>query len=705
MSQAVYGTSIKRDMGIISDLVTKRSSMGEKASLTKVFILLVLAFVVLTVANAWFFSSNQQQAHNRYQTELLATSQARSIAELLKKPEHRPTILEIRALVRKMADVKYSEDGEPMFHGIRILFPDNWYSKSFHVGHVECDSCEEMPIRIYSPNKKRLYVTMLYYLRPAPPVFSSVNVFAWLVQLVLLSIVAWRWFRYMETSLHGDAEIATQIFDSSPIPLLLRRDRDGYVLRYNHAALLLLGSHNLSQNLSVASFDESTISENVNGEEKPVYLKEAQVLDAEGIPRSVRISQVMLKLGDQVCSLIGLEDISEHKNIEQDLAAQKDKAEAANRSKSAFLAAISHEIRTPLGGIVGFLNLLSKTNLSGDQLEYIEMIDVSARNLTNVIEEILDFSSIEAGKLGIVSKPILLRSLVDESIRLMSLKAEAKSIVLLSNLASDVPPMMQADPHRLRQILIILIDNAIKYSDRGAVQTEVRVLSDVTGRQWIEFAVVDTGMGIARKEIANLFKPFYQVDQGIERRHGGAGLGLAIAKKLVGAMGGSIKVNSVVGKGSRFSVQLPLSTVSQQEFNEIQKANSTTSNTLGSYTALIIDDDRISGTLLRYLLQARGMQAYWVDNAQRGLEMIDSTKYDIVFADFHMPGMSGLQLLECLLERQVDGVRTHPPLIVTTADVQQETRTELLSKGMDDFIAKPIDEDILSSILERYLRI
>lgn len=303
---------------------------------------------------------------------------------------------------------------------------------------------------------------------------------------------------------------------------------------------------------------------------KDVVLQRSFLSDAEENSYWLKINFIPFTASDEKQLVLAIEDITDQKNYEGALQRGRDEAESANRLKSEFLANMSHEIRTPLNGLVGMMDLLLLTDTDVAQMEYIRMAKISANTLLKVINDILDFSKIEAGKISIANVSFDINTLMDEIIHIHTVLAEKKGLELQACITSDMPQYVTGDPDRLRQILNNLIGNAIKFTNTGQVKVAVRKTSNIGTNVELEFCVSDTGIGISAEKIDLLFKRFSQVDGTITRRYSGTGLGLAICKQLAELMGGTMQVESEIGKGSTFRLALAFSPSSKPSLNAIQ---------------------------------------------------------------------------------------------------------------------------------------
>jgi two-component system, sensor histidine kinase len=394
-------------------------------------------------------------------------------------------------------------------------------------------------------------------------------------------------------------------------------------------------------------------------------------------------------------------------------------AEDASRAKSRFLASMSHEIRTPMNGILGLTSLLSETEQTSEQQTYIRAIDQSARSLLSLIDEILDFSKIEAGKLKLAAEPFSLRSCIAGAVALLEPMAFAKGITLLSEIASDVPEYAIGDETRVRQILLNLMSNAVKFTDRGLVEVVVNRSTELAPRQnfsGYEITVRDTGIGFSAETMKRLFAEFEQADGVDARRHGGSGLGLVISKRLARAMGGDIRAKGVLGKGAVFSATMRLKDAQpgiSQAFTLLRHS----SDDIGVQKrrkprVLIAEDNDINALLTRRVSERAGCIAIAVkcgrsavDAVRQSLESSDAP-FDLILMDISMPDMDGFEatreIRRLYRERGIADADV-PGIIAVTASAYAEDRKKCLDSGMDDYLAKPFDAAQLKSVIGRWL--
>ena len=402
----------------------------------------------------------------------------------------------------------------------------------------------------------------------------------------------------------------------------------------------------------------------------------------------------------------------ERKLAERELAEAKTAAEAANRAKSAFLANMSHEIRTPMTAILGYTDLLLNPHTTSDERSnYVQTIQRNGKALLELINDILDVSKIEAGKLWLERKRCSPAKLVDEVTALMQIRAEEKGLTLVADAATALPQTIKTDPARLRQILINLVGNAIKFTSSGEVRISSRLARPPHAPPQIEFAVMDTGIGIAGGEISNLFRSFTQADASTTRQFGGTGLGLAISKRLAEMLGGDILVQSQLGKGSTFTVSIdpgsledvPTLEVPQRECVKPDKGVAPGSDISLTGRVLFAEDTVDSRRLVSLLLRQAGLAVELVENGllacQKAQEaMAEGKPYDLILMDMQMPEMDG-----CDATRRIRGQGYRGPVIALTARVMVGDRETCLDVGCDDYVAKPIDAAVLLETIARHL--
>ena len=386
------------------------------------------------------------------------------------------------------------------------------------------------------------------------------------------------------------------------------------------------------------------------------------------------------------------------------LKANEEAARSAAQAKSDFLATMSHEIRTPMNGILGMVHLLQRTELEAAQRDYVKTIAESGETLLTLLNDILDISRIEAGRLRLEVRPFELAPLVDSVAHLLQPRAEEEGLSIQVSIAPGVPPWLQADENRLRQVLLNLVGNAVKFTASGSVTVAVE-RRDGAMHSWLEFSVTDTGPGIPKVMQQQLFEPFTQADSGTARRYGGSGLGLAICKRLVEAMDGLIGVDSAPGQGSTFYFRLPMRPAESpsEEHGEPQLRSAQAGAEIRPLKVLVADDSPINRRVVTELLRQSGHRCVEAVNGREAVEAVEREAFDVVLMDLHMPELDGLAATREI--RALDTQeRAQVPILAVSADIMPTEQEACREAGMNGFIAKPFSPPKLEQEMARLAR-
>jgi len=435
--------------------------------------------------------------------------------------------------------------------------------------------------------------------------------------------------------------------------------------------------------------------------------------------RKVAVSLTVSPLRDAAGNVVGVSkiarDISDRKDTEDALRGANEalrnaneaalqlrvEAENANRAKTEFLAVMSHEIRTPLNSIKGFVDLLTNsTELTPQQRRYVHLVEASNAALLRIVDDILDFSKVEAGRMDLELRPFSLWSLIQDTVAIVAPAVSEKNVKLTVTIEPDVPEWITGDYGRLRQVLLNLLNNAVRFTEEGSINVEVRPRIAAGGRERIFFSVTDTGVGVPAEHQRRLFKPFSQADSSVSRRHGGTGLGLAICKRLVELMDGEIGIVSEVGQGSTFwfTASLPGASEPARE-----PASERVHDHIGGRKAriLVVDDIETNLEIVEAYLRDSGYRVDCVSSGLEAIQLLGSAHFDLILMDVQMPVMNGVTTTQRI--RALPAPIGDIPIIAMTANVLPQQVRSFLEAGMNDHVGKPIERAKLYNNVRRWL--
>ena len=513
-----------------------------------------------------------------------------------------------------------------------------------------------------------------------------------------------------EDQLHEEQAYLDQLFQSSPEGILMINNQS-VVLSINNEFTHLFGYT-----------EDEIIGKNIDDMIVPKYLHDEgirntnQALTNErvemestrqhknGVLIDVSILVTPIFIAGKIVGAYGIyRDITEGKRIEKSLILAKEKAEEADRLKSAFLSNMSHEIRTPMNAILGFSDLLSDPESTGEeQEEYIEIIKDRGNDLMRIISDIIDVAKIESGQLKINIKDCNINKMLEDVFTVfkqIQKKLGHEGVDLKISLGrSESDFTILTDPQRLRQVITNLIENALKFTEKGSIEFGYQIREDFGMGKSIEFFIQDTGIGIPQEMQTAIFERFRQVDDSHTRKYGGTGLGLTICKNLVHLMGGELKLESEVGKGSRFIIVLPLWSIATKEEKKEAVAPEKKEKDWNNKVILIVEDEESNYSFLEHVLRRTGVTTLWAKNGKEGVNLATSEKVDLILMDIRMPGMNGYEAAE-IIKKEKRSI----PIIAQTAYALKGEKELSIDSGCDDYISKPIDISQLMKILNKYI--
>ncbi len=532
-----------------------------------------------------------------------------------------------------------------------------------------------------------------------------------------------------EQEVKRQQELTEQILDQLPIPVFLK-DRQGRFLRFNrqfeqfsHVSRAEMLGHTIEQ-FSSRRWAGVTQAEDAMAWRSGQMVTSERHLTNVDPPIDMLVNRIVINSGGESYLLGFSIDVSEQRAARDAMQRAVESAEAASRAKSEFLANMSHEIRTPMNGILGMTELVLESPLNPDQRADIALVKASADALLTIINDILDFSKIEAGKLDIEEVPFDLRKLVTDCVKSIALQAHQKSLELVCDLPDNLPRVVRGDPGRLRQVLLNLLSNALKFTQQGRIVVTLGMGPDTQEGCDIAFLVSDTGIGIPLDKQNLIFEAFSQVDGSTTRQYGGTGLGLTICRRLVILMQGRLEVISAPGVGSTFSFTVPLRqtgvpaqelegglALSGREKGEPAPFGSSAPGSAAPHgqsadqgvglRILLAEDNPVNQRLALRLLEKQGHRITLVDNGLAALERNTCERFDLILMDVQMPGLDGLAATGHI--RRWEATHGgHVPIVAMTARAMQGDRERCLEAGMDDYLSKPIDSARLRQMLEQF---
>lgn len=674
--------------------------------LASIFILFTAALVGI-IGLYWLFSLEPALKNNAMTN---ATALAESHARVLSGALARAGESGINAInndIEELLLLENQQSNEPFIVGIDIELDSAAFPELPESGHTlfygssECPSCFVSEIPLFNPTTRELMGVAkflssdLFYRKTAESVRTWLLLLTGLALILLL--IVWRAVSSLVAKIRHSEQNLYQMFEAAPFPMLLIDTERQIVAHANRNAAEQMqvdeGSPLSLLALPVANIiDELRLTGKIDHREMAIPLE-------SGAQRWAMISASALGSVNREQVIVGIVDISTIRAAQSVLELARERAEAASRAKSEFLATMSHEIRTPLNGILGMVQLLKRSDLDNQQEEYLDAIARSGEGLLVLLNDILDLSRMEASRMQLSHEPFSLDVLVADINSLMLPMAREKGLALRVDVASDIPRFLRGDAARLRQILVNLVGNAIKFTNQGQVVVDVSATqADANQALSLRFSVADTGIGIPAEMQSIIFERFTQGDQSISRRFGGAGLGLAIVKRLVNMMGGEIGVVSQSGVGSTFSFdvrvhqaeeQTPIPSISHEVGHKPDHA----------LKILVAEDVAINRRVVKGLLSMEGHQVIEAANGREAVEAANTEHFDAILMDLQMPELDGYEATQLI--RAGKGPSRTTPILALTANILMDEQAHCIAVGMNGFLIKPFTLDKLMDELAR----
>lgn len=455
-----------------------------------------------------------------------------------------------------------------------------------------------------------------------------------------------------------------------------------------------------------------SITDSVVDEDKPAFRKKLGDIIKENIGSSTFDFQFRTFSKNPISAecrvtyrnkilFLNISDVTPQKSYQRQLIKSKEAAEFGKKAKESFLANMSHELRTPINGIIGLTALLRKTKVTDQQSSMLDLLEVSSQSLLGVVNDVLDISKIDAGKFSIIRSANNLKDLIQSAYRLLKFKADEEQIEFFMHVDPDIPEYLMIDSLRLNQILMNLLSNAIKFTKRGHVKLNVILLKRESDRVKLQFTVEDTGIGIPKHRLTDIFESFEQADEGTTAKYGGTGLGLAIVKKLIELKGGELTVDSRIGKGSIFTFTNWYTTATKPPEEKAKKPGAIL-KPFNNVSVLVAEDNLVNQFMLSKILVDWKVKVDMVNNGAKAIDKLKQNNYDLILMDTHMPEMNGYEASKKIRIDFDEPKRTIPIISLSAASFDHEQQ-EALASGMNDVLAKPFQPDQLHEKMKKLL--
>jgi len=653
--------------------------------------------LISSVATYWIlFLEPQINEYSRTQSNLIAQSQSWVLADELDRNNIRVQMLkdrmdEILILADQKTDIPY-------IHGITIEIDSS--NHKFHYisrGDMNCTNCFSTKVPLYAKSNHEILGLATFYSNNDLFNFIRENIRSKIIISLMLVIVfiAFAWliiWKQISKAREVDKNLSA-IFDSISFPMIISNTSLDRLVYFNHTAKQYFGFTNDDLvNWRPAELFSGSCEFNSDTwlKNKKITTFECEITNVNNQKIWTQATITPVIYNHTPSCIISLVDISETKKAQYN-------AEVASRAKSEFLSTMSHEIRTPMNGIIGMLNLFKLTSLTDIQKNYLNTINISSEQLLLLLNDILDISKIEAGKLTFENLYFNLLDLSNDCINLIENRASSKCVEVYLDVPPDLTSNLMGDNVRLRQILINLLGNAVKFTEKGYISLEIKELNKYENSVELMFLIIDTGIGIPENNLEFLFEKFSQQDSSTSRKYGGTGLGLAISKKLVEAMGGKIGVENNLGHGATFwfSIKLPIASKSSIEDKPDKISKKLITSGL---SILLAEDNEINSYAAKTLLESDGHHVTVAKNGEEAVNSVVASNkvFDVILMDIHMPEVDGIEASK-KIRALADAKKKAIPIIALTANIMQDEKVKCIEVGMNSFITKPCQPEKLNS--------
>ncbi len=696
--------------------------------ISAVFIILAISLQV-SLALYWFQVLQPKLLEEAAaDAKILAESQASQLLDALENAQIEGDNLILESQLDQLLLYQEPVTGLPFFKQIRLELDSEHFPESAQIsrGETQCTNCFKVEVALYSPETfeilgiahflvsdeffKSLAQQIQKQLMTVGVISLLLLTMAWLTSMMLIRFLRKEISRRQasEAALSENQEKYHRLVSSLNQYFVYTRNPDGKISYSSEAVKILYGFEPEEMQDLANRLTDNPINkiarhylQKPNAEEQQVEY-ELEITDRQGNSRWLSMAEVNLfDENNQLYSIEGLaRDITKQKQIEADLLKAKEDAEIASKAKGQFLANMSHEIRTPMNAIIGNSYLMQKTPLNVKQQQYIKRVDSSAQVLLRLVNDVLDISKIEAGKMELEQIPFQLDEVLENLSNVVINLAQKKGLDIIYDIEPGIPQALIGDPLRLEQVLLNLVNNAIKFTEKGEILLRIRQQTSDGGHIVLHFAVKDDGIGIPESKQKSLFQSFNQVDSSMTRKFGGTGLGLAICQHLVSMMQGQIQVESVYGKGSTFSFTANFG----QPDSEQQTSHGLSPQLLDQHV-LVIDDSTASTTILHEMLAHLGLQVTEAHSGSHGLQLLKEKQHnhpvDIVLIDLKMPGLNGIETVQRMIASEE--LVEKPHFVLITAYGLSELESEEIEQLFDNIIHKPVTESMLVTCLNNTL--